>query len=119
MIYEDRLTTANQVIDLVLSGHGLNLKIKHNRLYLDYAGANKTKSLLVRLRKNDIVFQSRRLPLGFTHECVVGLLVRWVRNEDCHDIGLWKQWCKLGLKPESIIDILIEAGYPEGEGNND
>lgn len=118
MINPDRLTTANKVIDAILPNRGFNISLKNRKLYLDYIGYNdKNKSILVRLRKNSLIFQYRRLPLGFTHESAIGLLVRWIRDEPCRDIKIWERWCSegIGMKPKSIIDILVEAGYPQVE----
>lgn len=116
MINQDRLIVANKIIELILPDRKFSLIIKNNRLHLSYFSNNQQKLRLVRLKKDRLIFEFRRLLISHTEESAIGLLVRWIRNEKYGDISLWQRWAEMGLKSgDAIINILIESGYPKEE----
>jgi hypothetical protein len=114
MINPDRLVASNKIIAEIAPTQTINLVAKNNRLFINYWIKDTEKLRFVMLDKGLFTFKCI-LPFDYPTERAIGLLVRWVRHEKHPDISLWRKWCKLGLKPESIIDILLNAGYPTGE----
>lgn len=118
MIYEDRIETANKIISLLLPKVDFCLQFKNNRLFLSYSVNKKPKLILVRLKKNQLVFQCRKLLVSHVEENAIALLVRWIRDdhEKHGDIRLWQKWAKMGLTSgDVIVNILLESGYPKGD----
>ena len=117
----DRLKVVNEVLLLIMPEVTVWLSIKNNALHITAGYRSKNnkpiKERRVKLRSgSDYFFSSNSwFPSGGTHERATVELVRWIREKPENDIRLWRHWCSpsVGMKPNSIIQILLEAGYPE------
>lgn len=113
----DRLEVANKVLSLILPKATVKLLAKGNTLYITTGYHHEPlKERRVRVKSDsDYFYGDRCFPSGGTHQRATVELIRWVRGKPENDLRLWKHWCspEIGIKPNSIIEILLEAGYPE------